>query len=112
MAGEEATKSYEGRQIPYTPSGADVAAGDVIVLVSLVAIATTDIPDGRLGALDIDGVFKVPKATGTAMPTGTLVYWDGTNKRITTTSSGNTFMGKMAEDAASADALGLVRLTP
>ena len=35
--------------IDYTPSGSAVVAGDVIVLGSVVAIATHDIADGVLG---------------------------------------------------------------
>ena len=61
--------------IDYTPSGSAVVAGDVIVLGSVVAIATHDIADGVLGSLALEGVFKVPKITG-ANAVGTLIYWD------------------------------------
>lgn len=63
-----------GCTIDYTP-GSDVTAGDVIVLGSIVGIATQDIASGVKGALTIQGVFKVPKITG-ANAVGTLIYWD------------------------------------
>lgn len=37
--------------VDYTPSGADVAAGDVVIFAGKACIAHTDIPDGKLGAL-------------------------------------------------------------
>jgi predicted RecA/RadA family phage recombinase len=61
--------------IDYTSSGSAVVAGDVIVLGSVVAIATHDIADGELGSLALEGVFKVPKITG-VNAVGTLIYWD------------------------------------
>ena len=60
--------------IDYTP-GSAVTAGDVIVLGSVVAIATQDIAASVLGSLALEGVFKVPKITG-ANAVGTLIYWN------------------------------------
>lgn len=91
----DATFRHEGRTIDYTPSGADVSAGDVVVQNELVGIALKDIADGELGALAVEGVFDVVKtADAEAMDPGELVYWDvadgsatlladtGTNKLI------------------------------
>jgi predicted RecA/RadA family phage recombinase len=87
--------------IDYTPS-ADVAAGDVVVQGSLVGIARKPIPASTLGALAIEGVFTVAKATG-AITSGAPLYWDATNHVATGTSSGNTYMGMAIAAAASDD---------
>ena len=45
----------------------------------------------------------MPKATG-AVSQGAKLYWDNTNKVLTTTASGNTIVGVAAEAALSGDA--------
>jgi len=102
---------HDGDAIDYTP-GADVAVGDVVVQGDLVGIARRPIPANTLGALAVAGVFDVPKATGgsTAIAAGANVYWDNTNKRATTTASGNKLLGKTIKAAVDADATVRVRL--
>jgi predicted RecA/RadA family phage recombinase len=87
--------------IDYTPSSA-VAAGDVVVLNDLVCVAPVAIAANKLGAVAIEGVFTLPKASG-AIGQGAIVYWDATNSNITTTSSSNKRAGKAAAAAASGD---------
>lgn len=88
--------------IDYTPSAA-VAAGDVVVLNDLVTVAPVAIAANKLGAVAIEGVFSMPKATG-AIGQGALVYWDATAGNVTTTATGNKRAGKAAKAAASGDA--------
>jgi len=88
--------------IDHTPSSA-VAAGGVVVLNDLVTVAPRPIAANALGAVAIEGVFSMPKASG-AIGQGALVYWDSTNSNITTTSSGNKRAGKAAAAALSGDA--------
>jgi predicted RecA/RadA family phage recombinase len=103
---------HDGAAVDYIP-GADVAAGDVVVQADLVGIARVGIPANTLGTLAVTGVFEVPKATGvgTALASGTTVYWDAANQRASTTSSGNKLLGKVVKAAADADAVVWVRLT-
>lgn len=106
----KATLVHAGESVNYTP-GSAVAVGDVIVQNSLVGIAQNAIPANTLGALAVQGVFKVQKANE-QINAGAAVYWDedgnpyggtaGTGC-VTTTSSGNTFMG-YAEATAGATA--------
>ena len=75
---------------------AAVNAGDLIITGATIRIAHLDIAAGELGALAIDGgVYTFPKATtgGSAIADNTIVYWDNTNKVITTTSAGNKRLG-------------------
>jgi predicted RecA/RadA family phage recombinase len=95
--------------IDYTPSAA-VAAGDVVMLEDLFAVAPRPIAANALGAVSVDGVWSVAKATG-AVSQGAIVYWNHTDSVITTSSSSGgqnavTYKraGKAAKAAASGDA--------
>jgi predicted RecA/RadA family phage recombinase len=105
---------HDGDSINYTPTSADVAAGDVIVQGDLVGIAKRDIPRNVLGALAVSGVFDLPKArgVGAAITAGAKVYWDAGNSVATTdTDEGaNKYLGKAVRAAADADATVRVRL--
>jgi len=106
---------HDGNSIDYTPApGSDVAAGDVVIQGDLVGVAKLDIAAGRLGALSVTGVFDFPKATtpGSAMPSGTKVYWDAANKLATTDadSGANKYIGKTIRAASDTDATVRVRL--
>jgi len=105
------TKKSEGRQIDYTP-GSEVAAGDVIVIGDLVAVATADIAANTLGVVDIEGVFTFPKATTStsALSAGTLVYWNASGQVVTTTQSSNKTAGYVVAAASASDATVDVKL--
>ena len=93
----------ECKALNYTPSGADVASGDFVLIGTIGGIAKTDIADGKTGAVHVSGVFSVAKASG-AVTQGQKLYWNTTNSNLTTTASGNTIVGVAAEAAASGDA--------
>jgi predicted RecA/RadA family phage recombinase len=91
----------DGDLVDYTP-GSAVSAGDVVVLNDLVTVAVRPIPANKLGAVAVEGVFKLPKASG-AIGQGAIVYWDSTASNVTTTATGNKRAGKAAAAAASGD---------
>jgi predicted RecA/RadA family phage recombinase len=105
----------DGRYIDYTPAQ-DVAAGDVIVQGELPGVAVVDIPANTLGALCVDGLVDFAKATGggTAIAAGTVLYWDATAKRATTSAGGgaNKYIGKSALAAADGESVVRVRFNP
>jgi len=89
-----------GETFDYTPSQA-VAAGAVIVLGSLVAIATSAIEALVKGALAASGIFYVPQGAVT-FTLGQAVYWDADGSPVlgdaesgcaVESATGNTFMG-------------------
>lgn len=92
----------DGDLIDYTPSSA-VSAGDVVMLADLFTVAPRPIAANKLGAVAVEGVFTVAKATG-AISQGAIVYWDATAGNITTTATNNKRAGKAAAAAASGDA--------
>lgn len=97
--------------IDYTPSGSAVTGGDVVVLGEIVAIAPVDLADGEKGALQIQGIYRFPKATG-AITVGARVYWDADGNPVsgtagsgaaTTTSTDNKVAGYAVAAALSGD---------
>lgn len=106
----QATYRAVGRSIDYTP-GAAVSAGDVVVQNNLVGIAAVDIEANRLGALHVEGIFDVAKASG-GINAGASVFWDADGNPLggtagtgaaTTTAEGNTYMGWAVEAAGVSD---------
>lgn len=97
----------DGRSIDYTPSGADVAAGDVVISNDLVLVSRLDIADGVKGALWFDGVYAFTKASGvgSAIAFGAKVYWDATEKVAKTDdeSGANKYVGKVIQAAGDDD---------
>jgi predicted RecA/RadA family phage recombinase len=95
-----ATRTKSAPVIEHTPVAA-LAAGDVVVVGTIVAVATHAIPAGKRGTLDpmFQGMF--PKAAGSAINAGAEVYWTGSV--MTTTATDNTLAGKCVKTAASGD---------
>ena len=90
-----------GSSIDYTP-GSAVAAGDVIVVGNLVAVAKLDIPANTLGALSVVGVYDVEKAEAAVFAIGDNVYFDNSAKVATDVATGNKYMGRAIAAAAAA----------
>ena len=98
-----ATYKHPGDEIDYTP-GAAVAAGDAVVVGSIVGVATEAIAANALGSLAIRGVFAFPKddSSGSAIAAGAQLYWDASNEVATTTASTHKKIGPCVK-AADAD---------
>lgn len=93
----------KGEVIDYpNATGALIHSGDLVLVGALFGVAQTDIADGTTGAVLLKGMFLVPKAAG-AIAVGVKVYYDGTAKNITTTSSSNTFAGYAGAAALTGD---------
>lgn len=93
--------------IDYTPTGGDVAAGEVVVEGSVTAntsgtgaiamVAHRSITNNTLGALAIQGgVYDVVNLNNAA--NGAKVYWDDTNNKVTTVSTNNAVFGWIAAE--------------
>lgn len=102
------TFSHPGHVITYTNSGTTtIAAGSVIDLGALLAVAIVDILAGESGAVAISGVHSLPAATG-AWALGDPLYWNGT--ALETGSTGNTAAGMATTAKATATTTGSVLL--
>lgn len=68
------------------PTNEALRLGDVVNLGSRIGIAANDIAKGGVGAVQMCGVFELPKEDGDSaadISCGTAVYWDTTGKVIT-----------------------------
>ena len=91
----------DGAAVDHTPFGADVAAGQVVVVGARAMIARTPILDGKLGALATGGMFDIVKAQE-SISDGAAIHWDADGDPYggtagtgcaTATSTANTFLG-------------------
>lgn len=116
MATTQATEAifYQGTQlnINHTPSGADVVAGEVVQIgaANSCGVANVLIADGRLGAIDIAGIYKFAKDAVLTFTAGGLVDWDDTLNEVAAAAAGDFAIGICTEDAAAADNFVLVKL--
>ena len=108
----EAIYRQEGAAVDYTPSGSNVAAGEVIQVGGFVGVANKEILDGELGALQIEGVYDATKASGggVTFSAGDTVGWDNVGNTAVTGGTGTFDIGVAVADAADADAIVRVKL--
>jgi predicted RecA/RadA family phage recombinase len=88
----------------------NVASGAGLLVGKLFGVAAYTALSGAEVEARLKGVFELPKTSAQAWSQGADIYWDDTNKVATTTSSGNTLMGKAAKAAANPSDTGVVRL--
>jgi predicted RecA/RadA family phage recombinase len=86
-----------------------VAAGAGALITTVFGVAVNTLANGEVGPFKLCGVFELPKATG-AVTALAKVYWDNTNKNVTTTASGNSLIGVAVAAALSGDPTVIVRL--
>lgn len=88
----------------------DLASGAGCLVGTLFGVAELAAVSGATAIIATRGVFTLPKTSAQAWTVGAAIYWDDTNKVCTTTSSGNTLIGKAIEAAANPSPTGVVRL--
>lgn len=87
-----------------------VASGAGALVGTVFGVALAALGNGVAGEFAMKGVFDLAKATGQTWSQGAALYWDNTNKNVTTTSAGNTKIGVATQTQASGDTVGRVRL--
>jgi predicted RecA/RadA family phage recombinase len=92
----------KGDVLDYTAGGSAVAAGGVVVIGELVAVAPRPIAANSLGAVAVDGVFALPCATGATGAQGSAIKWVAASG-IADAATG-VAAGKLAKARAAADA--------
>lgn len=90
------------------PAGG-ILSGEGALIGSFFGVAVKSAAAGELTPFFVTEVYTLPKAAG-AVAIGAKLYWDATNKVVTTTASGNTLIGAATEAALSGDAVATVRL--
>jgi predicted RecA/RadA family phage recombinase len=90
----------------------DVASGAGALVGTLFGVANGTALSGADVVLSTLGVFDLAKAASQAWTVGAAIYWDNSAKNCTTTSSGNTLIGKalLAVGSGAGETTGRVRL--
>jgi predicted RecA/RadA family phage recombinase len=91
----------DGDLLDYTP-GSAVAAGEVVVIGAMVAVAPRPIAANALGSLSVEGVWEMPCATGATGAQGSAINWYATSG-VAHASTG-VAAGKLAKARAASDA--------
>lgn len=67
----------DGDVLDYTnTSGSTITSGTPVVMGNIIGVALADIANNATGAVAIDGVFTLPKVTGSAWTIGSKLLWD------------------------------------
>ena len=93
------------------PAPADVKSGDLVVVGDLFGVAQFSAKAGDDVEIATKGVFGLPKVSAQAWSLGAKVYYVAADKNISTTATGNTFIGHATEAAANPSDFGAVRLS-
>lgn len=81
-----------------------LTSGQGALVGALFGVAQNDAANGASVVLDTSGVYDVTKEPSLAISQGARVFWDNTNRRITTTTTSNFCVGIAWAAALAADA--------
>lgn len=98
-----------GNVVTFTGLSGGHLSGDLVIIGLMFGISAYNVAEGAEGELALGGVYSLPKATG-ALTEGAAVYWDNTNKNVTTTASANTKIGVAVKAAVSGATEAIIRL--
>jgi predicted RecA/RadA family phage recombinase len=99
-----------GDTMTFTAPSGGVTSGLGYKIGQLFVVAAITAAEGEEFEGKTDGVYTLPKTTGTAWTEGVLLYWDDSTDKATTVAEDNLLIGCAAEAADSGDATGTVRL--
>src|SRR5690242_551026 len=85
--------------------------GDGYLVGSMFGVLGNGGNSGDQDVLWLVGCFTLPKHSAEAWTFGELLYWDDTNKYVTTTPTNNTKIGVATAAAANPSSTGQVRLS-
>ena len=99
-----------GKVLDYVvPNATTIVSGQLVQVGDVHGVAVTDGAAGDTIALNLEGVYSIPKVSG-EMTQGALVYWNHTQSKVTLTATGFKPVGFIYRTAASADTEAQVKL--
>lgn len=103
-----------GKVFEYTvPAATTIASGAPVFLgSSILGVALEGGTTGAVLQVDTEGVWELPKntGTGTAIAQGAKAYWDNTAKKVTGVATDNTHIGYGYKASANGDATAQIKL--
>ncbi len=86
------------------PYASGVTSGQGLLVGALFGVAAVDGAQNAVIEAATQGVFDITKEPALAITAGARVFWDNTNRRVTTTATGNFCIGIATQAALAADA--------
>ena len=86
------------------PYASGVVSGDGLLVGALFGVAAVDGVQNAVVEAQTKGVFDLAKEPALAITAGARVFWDNTNRRVTTSATGNFSIGIATQAALAADA--------
>lgn len=86
------------------PYAGGVTSGQGVLVGALFGVAAVDGPQNAVIECQTDGVFDITKEPALAITAGARLFWDNTNRRLTTTATGNFQVGLATVAALAGDA--------
>ena len=91
------------------PYAGGILSGQGVLVGALFGVAATDGVQNATVEAATQGVFDITKEPALAITAGARVFWDNTNRRITTTATGNFQVGIATTAALAADTITAAR---
>lgn len=85
-------------------------SGQGVLVGALFGVASIDAANGAPVEIDRTGVYTLAANTADTGTVGTKMYWDNTNRRLTTTATNNTLVGALAVAKGGSDTTATVLL--
>lgn len=85
------------------PYAGGVTSGQGVLVGALFGVAAVDGVQNAVIECQTKGVFDIAKEPALAITAGARVFWDNTNRRLTTTATGNFQVGMATVAALAAD---------
>lgn len=100
----------DGKVLTVTAPVGGLESGQGYLFGDIFGVVLVDAAEAYDTEMQVDGCWSLSKVTG-AIIAGQKLYWDNTQKKLTTTATGNKFVGNAIEAAATNDATAKVRLS-
>lgn len=88
----------------------DRTSGQGVQVGALFGVCSGDALSGAPQTVVLKGIFDITKEPSLAISQGARVFWDNTNRRVTTTATSNVAIGHCVVAALAADTTVRVRL--
>lgn len=99
---------YPGETVQFAPAAA-TAAGTLVIINGMPGVALRTLAANELGDFKTTGVFEFPVTAATTAAVGAAAYATAAGV-ITTTSAGNTLVGRFWKACASTDSMCMVKI--
>ena len=92
------------------PYAGGVTSGQGVLVGALFGVAAVDGVQNAVIECQTKGVFDITKEPALAITAGARLFWDNTNRRLTTTATNNTLVGVATAAKAAGASTARVRL--